>query len=82
MPRIVLASSSPRRRQLLAEHGYVFTVAAADVQVLAVPVPVAGDSATAAVDGALVVLATTPREATVLAGASTTDRLSVTLLAG
>ena len=29
--RIFLASASPRRRQLLAEHGYEFTVAPADV---------------------------------------------------
>jgi pilus assembly protein CpaB len=58
------------------------TVAAADVQVLAVPVPDTGDETAAAVDGALVVLATTPRIATVLAGASAADRLSVTLLGG
>ena len=35
MPRLVLASSSPRRRQLLAEHGYDFTVAPADVEEIA-----------------------------------------------
>ena len=32
MPRLVLASASPRRRQLLAGHGYDFTVAPADVE--------------------------------------------------
>ncbi|MDX6209397.1 MAG: hypothetical protein QOE24_1788, partial [Frankiales bacterium] len=46
--------------------------------VLAVPVPAAG----AASGGALVVLASTRREATGLAAASTGDRLSVTLLRG
>ncbi len=35
MPRLVLASASPRRRQLLAEHGYEFTVAPADVKEIA-----------------------------------------------
>ena len=35
MPRLVLASASPRRRQLLAEHGYDFTVAPADVEEIA-----------------------------------------------
>ena len=35
MPRLVLASASPRRRQLLAEHGYEFTVAPADVEEIA-----------------------------------------------
>lgn len=35
MPRIVLASASPRRRQLLAEHGYDFTVVPADVEEIA-----------------------------------------------
>jgi len=30
-PRIILASASPRRRELLAQAGYVFTVEAADV---------------------------------------------------
>ena len=30
-PPLILASASPRRRQLLAEHGYDFTVAPADV---------------------------------------------------
>ena len=35
MSRIVLASASPRRRQLLAEHGYEFTVAPADVDEIA-----------------------------------------------
>lgn len=33
--RLVLASASPRRRQLLAEHGYEFTVAPADVDEIA-----------------------------------------------
>ena len=33
--RLVLASASPRRRQLLAEHGYEFTVAPADVEEVA-----------------------------------------------
>ena len=37
MPRLVLASASPRRRQLLAEHGYDFTVAPADVEEIAPP---------------------------------------------
>lgn len=37
MPRLVLASASPRRRQLLAEHGYAFTVAPADVEEIAPP---------------------------------------------
>ena len=32
---LVLASASPRRRQLLAEHGYEFTVAPADVDEIA-----------------------------------------------
>ena len=35
MPRLVLASASPRRRQLLAEHGYDFTVVPADVEEIA-----------------------------------------------
>ena len=35
MPRLVLASASPRRRQLLSEHGYEFTVAPADVEEIA-----------------------------------------------
>ena len=35
MPRLILASASPRRRQLLAEHGYNFTVAPADVEEIA-----------------------------------------------
>lgn len=35
MPRLVLASASPRRRQLLAEHGYEFSVAPADVEEIA-----------------------------------------------
>ena len=35
MPHLVLASASPRRRQLLAEHGYDFTVAPADVEEIA-----------------------------------------------
>ena len=35
MPRLILASASPRRRQLLAEHGYTFTVAPADVEEVA-----------------------------------------------
>jgi septum formation protein len=32
MPPLLLASASPRRRSLLAEHGYVFTVAPADIE--------------------------------------------------
>ncbi len=32
MPRLVLASASPRRRSLLAEHGYDFSVVPADVE--------------------------------------------------
>lgn len=32
MPRLILASASPRRRQLLAEHGYDFTVIPAEVE--------------------------------------------------
>ncbi len=35
MPSLVLASASPRRRQLLAEHGYDFVVAPADVEEIA-----------------------------------------------
>ena len=35
MPRLILASASPRRRQLLAEHGYEFTVVPADVEEVA-----------------------------------------------
>ena len=35
MPRLILASASPRRRQLLAEHGYDFTVVPADVEEIA-----------------------------------------------
>ena len=35
MPRLILASASPRRRHLLAEHGYDFTVAPADVEEIA-----------------------------------------------
>ena len=35
MPRLVLASASPRRRHLLAEHGYEFTVVPADVEEIA-----------------------------------------------
>ena len=37
MPGLVLASASPRRRQLLAEHGYAFTVAPADVEEITPP---------------------------------------------
>lgn len=32
MPPLILSSSSPRRRQLLAEHGYDFQVAPAEVE--------------------------------------------------
>jgi pilus assembly protein CpaB len=53
-------------------------VIAADALVIAVPRP-PSDGATP-LDGALVLLATTPRVATALAGASTGDRLSLTLL--
>lgn len=35
MPRLILASASPRRRDLLAEHGYDFAVAPADVEEIA-----------------------------------------------
>ncbi len=35
MPCLILASASPRRRQLLAEHGYDFTVVPADVEEIA-----------------------------------------------
>lgn len=56
------------------------TLAAAGVRVLAVPTPT--QDATDPSQGALVVLATTPATAAVLAAASTGDRLSVTLLAG
>ena len=35
MPRLILASASPRRRQLLAEHGYDFIVVPADVEEIA-----------------------------------------------
>jgi len=48
---------------------------ASDVVVVAVP----GADGVGAVDGALLVLATTPAEAAALAGATVTDRLSLTL---
>ncbi len=35
--RLILASASPRRRQLLAEHGFEFTVVPADVEEVAPP---------------------------------------------
>ena len=35
MPRLILASASPRRRALLAEHGYDFEVVPADVEEIA-----------------------------------------------
>ena len=34
-PHLLLASASPRRRQLLTEHGYVFTAAPAEVEEIA-----------------------------------------------
>jgi len=37
MRPIVLASASPRRRQLLAEHGYPFTVVPADIEEITPP---------------------------------------------
>jgi len=37
MRSIVLASASPRRRQLLAEHGYQFTVVPAEIEEIAPP---------------------------------------------
>ena len=37
MRSIVLASASPRRRQLLAEHGYQFTVVPADIEEVTPP---------------------------------------------
>jgi septum formation protein len=45
VPRLVLASASPRRRELLASLGLIFTVRAADVD----ETPLAGEAATATV---------------------------------
>lgn len=56
------------------------TVAAADVAVLAVPVP--GQDGAGVTEGALVVLATTRHDALTLAAAATADRLSVILRGG
>jgi Flp pilus assembly protein CpaB len=50
-------------------------IVAADVVVVAVP----GDEGAGYLDGALLVLATTPAQAAALAGATVTDRLSLTL---
>ena len=36
-PRLILASASPRRRDLLSEHGYAFEVIPADVEEIAHP---------------------------------------------
>jgi len=43
LPRLLLASSSPRRRQLLAEHGYSFTVEPAQVEEVAPPYLTVGE---------------------------------------
>jgi len=40
---IILASASPRRRQLLAEHGYTFTVQPADIEEVMLPEMNVGD---------------------------------------
>jgi pilus assembly protein CpaB len=56
------------------------TTVATGVRVLAVPAP--DDSSGGIDDGALVVLATTPSTAALLARAATTDRLSVVIRAG
>ena len=45
MPRIVLASSSPRRREILASLGVTFEVRAADVDETLLPGESAGDGA-------------------------------------
>ena len=44
LPPIVLASASPRRRALLAEHGYSFSVAPADVTEIAPPYLTPGET--------------------------------------
>lgn len=70
---VLAAPADPAARQAT-------TTAASAVRVLAVPTT--SSDGVAASDGALVLLATTPREAVALAAAATADRLSVVLLPG
>lgn len=79
-PRFILASSSPRRRQLLAEAGYAFDVIPADIDESAVPADLSpAEVASFLAEGKARVLAGRFPEAVIL-GADTVVALADLLL--